>query len=122
MVDAPKSKYPILNEKYELRRELGEGKTSKVYLAYGVENPAQKFAVKILKNEYINSDEKAQESVIREVAVLETLKHKHIVQIYEFGDNGKIVKASGKVKEDVVFIILEYVAGGLLFEVCQDVG
>lgn len=117
-----KSKYPILNEKYELRRELGEGKTSKVYLAYDVSNHAQKYAVKILKNEYINSDEKAQESVIREVAVLETLKHKHIVQIYEFGDSGRIVKASGKVKEDVVFIILEYVAGGLLFEVCQDIG
>lgn len=93
-----------------------------MYLAYGVEDPKQKFAVKILKNEYINSDEKAQESVVREVAVLETLKHKNIVQIYEFGDSGRIVKSSGKVKEDVVFIILEYVAGGLLFEVCQDIG
>jgi len=48
-----------MNDKYELRRELGEGKTSKVYLANDVTNPAQKYAIKILKNEYIENDEKA---------------------------------------------------------------
>jgi len=60
--------------------------------------------------------------VIKEVAVLETLKHKNIVGIFDYGDDGRIVKASGKVKENVVYIVLEYVAGGLLFEVCQDLG
>lgn len=37
MVDAAKtkeaSKYPVLNDTYELLCELGSGKTSKVYLA-----------------------------------------------------------------------------------------
>lgn len=56
------------------------------------------------------------------MAVLETLKHKNIVGIFDYGDDGKIVKASGKVKENVVYIVLEYIAGGLLFEVCQDLG
>jgi len=122
MVDQTKSKYPILDGKYELRRELGEGKTSKVYLARHTADASQQFAIKILKNEYLNQDEKAQETVVREVAVLQALKHKSIVQIIEFGDGGRIVKSSGKVKENVVFIVLEYVAGGLLFEICQDVG
>jgi serine/threonine protein kinase len=118
MVEEGKSKFPVMNGKYELRRELGEGKTSKVYLAYDKENMSQQYAVKILKNDYLESDPKAQESVIKEVAVLETLKHKNIVQIYDFGDDGKIVKASGRVKEHIVYIVLEYVAGGLLFEIC----
>jgi serine/threonine protein kinase len=111
-----------MNGKYELRRELGEGKTSKVYLANDLEVANQKYAIKILKNEYIENDEKAQDQVIKEVAVLETLKHGNIVGIYDYGDDGKIVKASGKVKENVVYIVLEYIAGGLLFEVCQDLG
>jgi len=111
-----------MNEKYELRRELGEGKTSKVYLANDITGTGAKFAIKILKNEYIENDEKAQDQVIKEVAVLETLKHKNIVGIFDYGDDGRIVKASGKVKENVVYIVLEYVAGGLLFEVCQDLG
>jgi len=48
-----------MNEKYELRRELGEGKTSKVYLANDITGSGNKFAIKILKNEYIENDEKA---------------------------------------------------------------
>ena len=32
------------------------------------------------------------------------------------------MKSSGKVKENIVFIVLEYVAGGLLFEICQEIG
>lgn len=79
MVDQSQSKYPILNEKYQLRRELGEGKTSKVYLANAVGDPGQKFAIKILKNEYLASDKKAKESVIKEVTVLQNLKHESIV-------------------------------------------
>ena len=78
-----------MNEKYELRRELGEGKTSKVYLANDVNNSAQKYAIKILKNDYIENDEKAQDQVIKEVAVLETLKHKGIVGIFDYGDDGR---------------------------------
>lgn len=118
----PKQNFPIMNGKYELRRELGEGKTSKVYLAFDVNNPNQQYAIKILKNEYIEGDEKAQDQVIKEVAVLETLRHRNIVGIFDFGDDGRIVKASGRVKELVVYIVMEYVAGGLLFEICQDLG
>lgn len=59
MVDQAAQRFPIMNEKYELRRELGEGKTSKVYLANDVNNSAQKYAIKILKNDYIENDEKA---------------------------------------------------------------
>lgn len=122
MVDPTQQRFPIMNEKYELRRELGEGKTSKVYLANDLQIANQRYAIKILKNEYIENDEKAQEQLIKEVAVLETLKHKNIVGIYDYGDDGKIIKASGKVKENVVYIVLEYIAGGLLFELCQDLG
>ena len=50
--------------------------------------------------------------------MLETLRHRNIVGIYDFGDDGRIVKASGRVKELVVYIVMEYVAGGLLFEIC----
>ena len=50
------------------------------------------------------------------------MKHHGIVGIFDYGDDGRIVKASGKEKLNVVYIVLEYIAGGLLFEVCQDLG
>jgi len=40
----------------------------------------------------------------------------------EYGDNGQVFKPSGKVLTGLIYIILEYVQGGLLFDVCQLVG
>ena len=40
----------------------------------------------------------------------------------DFGDAGHVVKPSGRVMKHLVFIVMEYVAGGLLFDLCQRQG
>lgn len=40
----------------------------------------------------------------------------------DFGDAGQVVKPSGRVISNLVFIIMEYVKGGLLFDLCQTMG
>jgi len=42
--------------------------------------------------------------------------------MYEYGDAGQVVKPSGRVINNLVFIVMEYVAGGLLFDLCQTMG
>lgn len=39
-----------------------------------------------------------------------------------YGDSGRVVKPSGRVIDNLVFIIMEFVQGGLLFDLCQTMG
>jgi len=39
-----------------------------------------------------------------------------------YGSDGTVLKPSGRKIENLVFILLEYVAGGLLFDLCQTMG
>lgn len=40
----------------------------------------------------------------------------------DFGDAGQVVKPSGRIISNLVFIVMEYVQGGLLFDLCQTMG
>ena len=40
----------------------------------------------------------------------------------DFGDAGQVVKPSGRVISNLVFFVMEYVSGGLLFDLCQTMG
>jgi len=40
----------------------------------------------------------------------------------DYGDAGQVVKPSGRVISNLVYIIMEFVQGGLLFDVCQNMG
>ena len=42
--------------------------------------------------------------------------------MYDYGTNGFITKPNGKKITKIVYIILEYVENGLLFELCQSAG
>lgn len=42
--------------------------------------------------------------------------------MYEYGDAGQVVKPSGRVIENLVYIVMEFVQGGLLFDLCQTMG
>jgi MAP/microtubule affinity-regulating kinase len=79
-------------------------------------------AIKILKDEFLAKDKDAKQTVVNEVVILQSLKHPNIVKIIEFGDQGKITKPSGRHIPNQVFIVLEFVSGGLLFDVCQLIG
>ena len=44
------------------------------------------------------------------------------MKIIEYGDNGHVVKPSGRELHNLVYLVLEYVEGGLLFDICQLTG
>ena len=109
MVDQKLPSMPILNGKYVMLSTLGEGNTSKVYLAQTLEEPKQYVAIKILREEFLARDEDSRKAVVNEVIILQTLKHPHIIKILEFGDNGWVLKPSGKQLHGLVYIVLELV-------------
>ncbi|OVA16646.1 Protein kinase domain [Macleaya cordata] len=89
--------------KYELGRTLGEGNFGKVKYAKNLES-GQVFAVKILEKKRI-IDLKINDQIKREIGTLKLLKHPNVVRLHE-------VLAS-KTK---IYMVLEYVAGGELFD------
>jgi serine/threonine protein kinase len=80
------------------------------------------FALKLLREEFLNRDKDSIKSVEQEIQILEGLKHKNIVNIKGWGSDGHVKKPSGREIKNLVYILLEYVTGGLLFDVCQTVG
>jgi len=117
-----KQKHPIFNGEYEILSSLGEGNTSKVYLARSLKDPKQQFALKLLREEFLQRDKDSIKSVEQEIQILNGLKHENIVNIIGWGSDGHVKKPSGREITNLVYILLEYVTGGLLFDVCQTVG
>ena len=110
--------------KYYVTKALGSGNTSKVYLGVAIDpnvKPAQ-VAIKILRSEFLAKSEDNLKSVQNEVKILQGLNHKGIVRLLDFGDAGVIVKPSGRTINKLVFLILEFVNGDLLFNACQELG
>merc|ERR1719384_1689895 len=79
-------------------------------------------AIKILKEEFLRRDEDSILSVQNEITILKNLNHVGIIRMLDFGDAGQVVKPSGRVISNLVFIVMEYVSGGLLFDLCQTMG
>ena len=113
--------HPIFNEKYQILKSLGEGNTSKVYLGKALEGEDY-VAIKILKEEFLRRDNDSILSVHNEITILKNLRHDGIINMREYGDAGTVVKPSGRVINNLVFIVMEFVQGGLLFDLCQTMG
>ena len=58
-----KQKHPIFNGEFEIISSLGEGNTSKVYLARSLTNPKEQIALKLLREEFLNRDKNSIKSV-----------------------------------------------------------
>jgi serine/threonine protein kinase len=117
-----KQQHPIFNGKYEILKSLGEGNTSKVYLARCLVNPLNHVAVKILKDEFLRRDNDSILSVHNEITILKNLDHSGIIRMVDYGDAGQVLKPSGRIIDNLIFIIMEFVQGGLLFDLCQTMG
>ena len=61
-------------------------------------------------------------SVEKEIQFLQGLKHPNVINIIGYGSDGQVKKPSGRELNNLVYIVLEYIAGGLLFDFCQAVG
>ena len=117
-----KKQHPIFCGKYEILSSLGEGNTSKVYLVRSIKEPKKQFALKLLREEFLQRDKDSIKSVEQEIQILQGLKHPGIVNICGYGSDGHVLKPSGREIKNLVYILLEYVSGGLLFDLCQTVG
>jgi serine/threonine protein kinase len=96
--------------KYEVRRKLGEGATSSVYLAF---DPFahREVAVKVIFAEVLRDRDRGKlyrHLLINEASLAGKLVHPHIVQIYD-----------AVVSDDLSYIVMEYVAGGTLDQFCS---
>ncbi|CAM6109045.1 unnamed protein product [Calypogeia fissa] len=88
--------------KYELGRQLGEGKFAKVRFARNLET-GESVAIKVLDKEKILKH-KMVEQLKREISTMKLVKHPNIVRLLE-------VLAS----KTRIYIVLEFVMGGELF-------
>ncbi|XP_038900576.1 CBL-interacting serine/threonine-protein kinase 3 isoform X2 [Benincasa hispida] len=100
-VNQPKVKRLV--GKYEIGRTIGEGTFAKVKFAKNSET-GEHVAIKILDKEKVLKHKMA-EQIKREIATMKLIKHPHVVQLFEvMGSKTKI------------FIVLEFVTGGELFD------
>ena len=107
----------ILNDTYRLIRVLGSGSTCEVWLASHVEFPDYLFAIKIMSPSYLQL--KTSISCLQqEIHILRKLQHHSVVQMYEYGCDGVISSDGKSIRKGVVYIVMEYVEGPLLFDVC----
>lgn len=88
---------------YRLGKTLGIGSFGKVKLGQH-EITNHKVAIKVLNRNKINSLD-MNEKVLREILLLKKMNHPHIIRLYEVIDT-----------PSDIFMILEYVAGGELFD------
>jgi serine/threonine protein kinase len=94
--------------KYTLRRVLGAGATSTVYLA---DDPFQEreVAVKLINKRRIDADaaEMADAAMRTEKALLGKLNYPHVIKIHDVVEDG-----------DEHYVIMEYVGGGTMEQHC----
>ena len=103
------SQYPVFNRQYNIIKSLGEGHTSKVYLGQSISNPNVQVAIKVLKEEFLQKEKGAIQSVESEIQILRSLKHSGIISLVEYGDQGVVEKPSGRKIDNMVYLILELV-------------
>lgn len=121
-MDKGKLKHPVFNGEYEILSSLGEGNTSKVYMARSLKDPKKIVALKLLREEFLQRDVDSIKAVENEIQILQGLRHENIINIAGWGSDGNVKKPSGREINNLVYILLEYVSGGLLFDVCQTIG
>jgi serine/threonine protein kinase len=118
-----KQRYPIFKNQYEIVKSLGNGNTAKVYLARRLDDPTKKIALKILRDEFLRGNDNTNTRLVeQEIQVLSALSHENIVQLIDYGSDGEILKCSGRLLTNLVYITLEYIEGGLLFDLCKSGG
>jgi serine/threonine protein kinase len=93
---------------YEKGRELHSGTASKIYECYPRQS-RQEFAVKIVDRKETSrksvTGKTTAESVLHEVAILDSLKHRNIIQIIDFFED-----------DDHFYLVMERMRGGDVFD------
>ncbi len=99
-----------LERRYVLIKRLGEGGMGQVYLAEDT-RLKRKVAFKVMKPELVYR-RRERERFLREARIAAKLNHPNIVSIYDIGED----------REDMVYLVFEYVDGKPLNEILDDRG
>ncbi len=103
-----------------LLKTLGEGSGTKCKL--GVHKDTQKeVAIKVMKRSSPEITDTFLTLWKNEVKIMKGLDHPYIVRLFEYDANGVKVKKSGE-KEDVLYLVLELIKGGELFDFIASTG
>ncbi|XP_065644507.1 serine/threonine-protein kinase ULK3 isoform X2 [Hydra vulgaris] len=90
---------PPLMKNFVLTEKLGQGSYATVYKAFRKGNLRDVVAIKCIKKSSLSK--KSTENLVREIEILKSLNHEHIVKLKDFEwDN------------EHIFLILEYCSGG----------
>lgn len=100
----------VLNNRYELLKEIGRGGLSTVYLARDTRiNKA--WAVKIVKTETNNKVNQVRDSIIQEAQMMKSFNHPYIPKVAD------IINTSG-----YLAIVMDYVEGATLENIVKEYG
>lgn len=110
---------PIFNGQYEMIKNVGSGKTAKVYLVRDKDTRKQ-FALKLIRHKYLMSAEKNIHGIEKEIEILRGLKHDNVMAIHDYGCEGTVVKSSAKELKNQVYIMTEYIGGGTMFDLLEN--
>lgn len=91
-----------IQEDYKILSVLGQGAFSVVYKALHRKTENLRCIKKIKISNFTKADE---ENIMNEIKILKMIDHPHIMKIYEYYE-----------KNDHLYIVTEYLAGGELFE------
>lgn len=78
--------------------------------------------MKLLRDEYLAKDHRNLKTVQNEMNILQGLNHKGIVKCIETGESGVVLKPSGNKVQNLVYLLMEYVPCGTLFNLCEKNG
>ena len=112
-------KNPILNNRYEILKELGSGHTSTVHLALDKRSDSY-VALKIIKDDYITAELRNRDRVNDEMHVMKLLEHNGIVKIYDRSMQGVMLEPCGNMYGNVAFLVMEYVPGTILIDFVSE--
>ena len=79
-------------------------------------------AIKILKEEFLRRDSDSIMSVHNEITILKNMNQANLIAMLGYGDAGEVIKPSGRHINNLVYIMMEYMPCGLLFDLCQTMG
>lgn len=51
------------------------------------------------------------------MAIQSKIDHKRIVKLHESGEKGQVMKTNGNVFKDQIYLVMEYVSEGVLYDV-----
>ena len=101
----------IINERFEVRKCLGDGNVGTVYLVNDL-RLKDKRALKLMHPSLVDS-EAASQRFISEIKALQHLSHEHIIRIYDYGKTDI---------SELSFFTMEYVEGGTLADLLKKRG